>query len=130
MCFIFTDAEVKDEAFLEYINQLLMTGGWVAGQAGRVGCCAQAGAHRAAVAGGEPGAADRPAACCARPAGEISGLFPKDELDVIVNDVRPVMRAECPGGCCVARGPGAGVPTRPHTAAAAWQHLPFCSPPQ
>ncbi|KAL4452763.1 hypothetical protein ABPG75_008425, partial [Micractinium tetrahymenae] len=54
VCFIFTDAEVKDEAFLEYINQLLMTG-------------------------------------------EISGLFPKDELDVIVNDVRPVMRAECPG---------------------------------
>jgi hypothetical protein len=29
VCFIFTDAEVKDEAFLEYINQLLMTGGWV-----------------------------------------------------------------------------------------------------
>lgn len=28
VCFIFTDAEVKDEAFLEYINQLLMTGGW------------------------------------------------------------------------------------------------------
>lgn len=26
VCFIFTDAEVKDEAFLEYINQLLMTG--------------------------------------------------------------------------------------------------------
>ncbi len=29
VCFIFTDAEVKDEAFLEYINQLLMTGGRV-----------------------------------------------------------------------------------------------------
>lgn len=26
VCFLFTDAEVKDEAFLEYINQLLMTG--------------------------------------------------------------------------------------------------------
>ena len=26
VCFIFTDAEVKDEGFLEYINQLLMTG--------------------------------------------------------------------------------------------------------
>jgi dynein heavy chain len=26
VCFIFTDAEVKDEAFLEYINQILMTG--------------------------------------------------------------------------------------------------------
>ena len=30
VCFIFTDAEVKDEGFLEYINQLLMTGGWCA----------------------------------------------------------------------------------------------------
>jgi hypothetical protein len=28
VCFIFTDAEVKDEGFLEYINQILMTGGW------------------------------------------------------------------------------------------------------
>lgn len=27
VCFIFTDAEVKDEGFLEYINQILMTGG-------------------------------------------------------------------------------------------------------
>lgn len=27
VCFIFTDAEVKDDAFLEYINQMLMTGG-------------------------------------------------------------------------------------------------------
>jgi hypothetical protein len=26
VCFLFTDAEVKDEAFLEYVNQLLMTG--------------------------------------------------------------------------------------------------------
>jgi hypothetical protein len=26
VCFLFTDTEVKDEAFLEYINQLLMTG--------------------------------------------------------------------------------------------------------
>lgn len=32
VCFLFTDAEVKDEAFLEYINQLLMTGE-VAGEA-------------------------------------------------------------------------------------------------
>jgi hypothetical protein len=36
VCFLFTDAEVKDEAFLEYINQLLMTGE-VAG--GAVCCC-------------------------------------------------------------------------------------------
>ncbi len=28
VCFIFTDAEVKDEGFLEYINQILMTGGY------------------------------------------------------------------------------------------------------
>ena len=26
MCFVFTDAEVKDEGFLEYINQILSTG--------------------------------------------------------------------------------------------------------
>eukprot|EP00899_Mesostigma_viride_P009796 jgi/Mesvir1/18818/Mv04309-RA.2 len=49
VAFIFTDAEVKDEAFLEYINQMLMTG-------------------------------------------EVSGLFPKDEIDMIVNDIRPVMK--------------------------------------
>ena len=54
MAFIFTDAEVKDEAFLEYINQLLMTG-------------------------------------------EVTGLFAKDEMDQIVNDIRPIMRAESPG---------------------------------
>eukprot|EP00887_Chlorella_sp_A99_P001633 scaffold8.g1633.t1 len=54
VCFIFSDAEVKDEAFLEYINQLLMTG-------------------------------------------EIAGLFPKDELDALLNDLRPTFKAECPG---------------------------------
>ena len=54
VCFIFTDSDVKDEAFLEYINQVLMTG-------------------------------------------EIAGLFPKDELDVVINDMRPVLKAECPG---------------------------------
>ena len=47
--FIFTDAEVKDEGFLEYINQILMTG-------------------------------------------EVAGLMPKDELDAIVNDMRPIMK--------------------------------------
>ena len=29
--------------------------------------------------------------------GEVAGLFPKDELDAIVNDIRPVMKAEAPG---------------------------------
>uniref|UniRef100_A0A383W453 AAA+ ATPase domain-containing protein n=1 Tax=Tetradesmus obliquus TaxID=3088 RepID=A0A383W453_TETOB len=54
VCFIFTDAEVKDEAFLEYINQILMTG-------------------------------------------EVAGLLPKEELDMIINDIRPVMKAAQPG---------------------------------
>ena len=53
VCFIFTDSEVKDEGFLEYINQLLMTG-------------------------------------------EVAGLFPKDELDVLLNDLRPIMKKESP----------------------------------
>ena len=29
--------------------------------------------------------------------GEVAGLFPKDELDMIVNDMRPVMKKEYPG---------------------------------
>lgn len=37
VCFLFTDAEVKDEAFLEYINQILMTGE-VAGQWAYIVC--------------------------------------------------------------------------------------------
>lgn len=36
VCFIFTDAEVKDEGFLEYINQILMTGAFVEGAGDRV----------------------------------------------------------------------------------------------
>ncbi len=50
------DAEVKEEGFLEYINQLLMTG-------------------------------------------EVAGLLPKEELDSILNDVRPAFKRECIGGC-------------------------------
>lgn len=53
VAFIFTDAEVKEESFLEYINQILMTG-------------------------------------------EVSGLMPKDEIDLIVNDIRPIMKAVQP----------------------------------
>lgn len=45
--------QVKDEGFLEYINQILMTG-------------------------------------------EVAGLLPKDELDMIVNDIRPIMKAATP----------------------------------
>ena len=48
------DSEVKEEAFLEYINQLVMTG-------------------------------------------EVSGLFPKDEMDALLNDLRPALKRECPG---------------------------------
>ena len=47
--FIFTDAEVKEEGFLEYINQILSTG-------------------------------------------EVSNLFPKDEIDAILGDLRPVAK--------------------------------------
>lgn len=54
--FIFTDAEVKDEGFLEYINQILMTG-------------------------------------------EVAGLMPKDELDAMVNDMRPIMKQVRPSLC-------------------------------
>jgi len=52
-------AQTKEplEGFLEYINQILMTG-------------------------------------------EVAGLFAKDELDAIVNDIRPVMKAESPGKFC------------------------------
>jgi dynein heavy chain len=53
VAFIFTDAEVKDEAFLEYINQVLMTGA-------------------------------------------VAGLFPRDELDQIISDIRPIMKRESP----------------------------------
>eukprot|EP00217_Crustomastix_stigmatica_P013603 CAMPEP_0183798542 /NCGR_PEP_ID=MMETSP0803_2-20130417/19119_1 /TAXON_ID=195967 /ORGANISM="Crustomastix stigmata, Strain CCMP3273" /LENGTH=4519 /DNA_ID=CAMNT_0026043227 /DNA_START=42 /DNA_END=13598 /DNA_ORIENTATION=- len=53
VAFIFTDAEVKEEGFLEFINQILMTG-------------------------------------------EVAGLFPKDEMDMMVNDMRPVMKKEAP----------------------------------
>jgi dynein heavy chain len=54
VCFIFTDAEIKEEGFLEFINQILMTG-------------------------------------------EVAGLFPKEELDMIVNDIRPALKKEAPG---------------------------------
>ncbi|GBG77441.1 hypothetical protein CBR_g23890 [Chara braunii] len=53
VAFIFSDTEVKEESFLEYVNQMLMTG-------------------------------------------EVSGLFPKDEIDMIINDMRTVMRAASP----------------------------------
>lgn len=45
---------MKEEGFLEYVNQLLMTG-------------------------------------------EVAGLFPRDELDTILNDLRPAFKRECPG---------------------------------
>ena len=51
--FIFTDAQVKDEGFLDYINQILSNG-------------------------------------------DVPNLFPRDELDMIVNDMRPVMKSQEP----------------------------------
>jgi len=47
--FIFTDAEVKEEGFLEFVNQILATG-------------------------------------------EVSNLFPKDEIDAILGDLRPAAK--------------------------------------
>ncbi len=45
---------MKEESFLEYINQLVMTG-------------------------------------------EVAGLFPKEEMDALLNDVRGVFKKESPG---------------------------------
>ena len=53
MTFIFTDNEIKDEGFLEYLNNLLSSG-------------------------------------------EISGLFARDEIDEITQNLIPVMKAEFP----------------------------------
>ena len=88
------DAEVKEEGFLEYINQLLMTG---------------------EVAGLLPKEELRGLARCARRdaevkeegfleyinqllmTGEVAGLLPKEELDAMLNDVRPAFKRECLG---------------------------------
>ncbi len=56
VCFSYAplaNPQVKEEAFLEYINQILMTGA-------------------------------------------VAGLFPRDELDAIVSDIRPIMKRESP----------------------------------
>jgi hypothetical protein len=37
------------------------------------------------------------ASACGFCVGEVAGLLPKDELDMIVNDIRPVMKAQAPG---------------------------------
>lgn len=50
----YRDADVKEEGFLEYINQLVMTG-------------------------------------------EVAGLFPKEEMDALLNDVRPIFKREAAG---------------------------------
>ena len=47
------------------------------------------------------GCSSKSVCCCVRlqilMTGEVAGLFPKEELDVIVNDMRPIMKAEAPG---------------------------------
>jgi dynein heavy chain len=54
VCLLLADSDVKEESFLEYVNQVLMTG-------------------------------------------EVAGLFPRDELEAVLGDVRPIMRAQAPG---------------------------------
>ena len=51
--FIFTDNDIKDEGFLEYINNVLSSG-------------------------------------------EVANLFPKDEMDQILNDLIPIMKKLAP----------------------------------
>ena len=104
MAFIFTDAEVKDEAFLEYINQLLMTGGCQGGWR------REPQVQTAMLLPRQP--TNQPPPVPLLP-GEIAGLFPKDELDVIVNDIRPTMRAECPGERSSTRRPPSACLCRP-----------------
>ena len=119
VCFLFTDAEVKDEAFLEYINQILMTGE-VAGEARRR-AAGTAARSWGCVPATQPdwrwrGAMNRwhlltnkhkhkqlmlwhtkffQTHTHTQPPGP--GLFPKDELDMIINDIRPVFKAANPG---------------------------------
>lgn len=50
---LLTESEIRHESFLEYFNQILMTG-------------------------------------------EVAGLFPRDEMDVLLSDIRPLMRSTCP----------------------------------
>lgn len=55
IAFCLTDQDIREENFLEYLNQLLMTG-------------------------------------------EVSGLFPGDEKDVLINDFRSAMKGNLPTG--------------------------------
>lgn len=143
VCFLFTDAEVKDEAFLEYINQILMTGE-VAGMGSLRYCKEQlllvqlcTGVLSAAAVASHLwylrlilGNRDNLVSCSVLSVhcctayslhclsttlciflGDVelsmnlvrhgvyppAGLFPKDELDMIINDMRPIMKLAAPG---------------------------------
>lgn len=50
---LLTESDIRYDSFLEYFNQILMTG-------------------------------------------EVAGLFPRDEMDALLSDVRPLMRSMCP----------------------------------
>ena len=56
--YTYRDAEIKEEGFLEYMNQLLMTG-------------------------------------------EVAGLWSREELEGVLNDVRPTFKHECAGTVCM-----------------------------